>query len=308
MSDSLRDRFRGCLIGLAVADALGGRFEAQSADGLRTRFNSVEALIAYPTDEIWYTDDTQMTIGVAESLVTHGEIVETELCRAFVANYVPSRGYGRGARAVLEAMEEGGDHVAVAERHFPGGSFGNGAAMRVAPVGLFFHADHARLWEQARLQSLPTHRHPLGIEGAQLLALAVALALGPFNREAFFGRLIAACTTPEFRPKMEQASRVRSVDDLAALGNAITAIESVPTAIASFALTPDSYTQAIGNVILLGGDTDTLAAMAGAVAGAHVGIDGVPRRLVDLLESSPKGREYIFGLADRLHDRCQQIA
>src|SRR5262245_39721473 len=90
------------------------------------------------------------------------------------------------------------------------------------------------------------------------------------------GRLIAACTSPECRQKMEQASRVNSVADLAALGNAITAVGSVPTAIASFSLTPDSYADAIGNVILLGGDTDTLAAMAGAVSGAHVGIGGVP--------------------------------
>src|SRR5262245_35044097 len=103
MSISLRDRFRGCLIGQAVADALRGLFEAQSPDHLRRRFPSVEALVAYPTEEIWYTDDTQMAIGVAEALVARGEIVESELCRAFVANYVPSRGYGRGARAVLEA-------------------------------------------------------------------------------------------------------------------------------------------------------------------------------------------------------------
>jgi poly(ADP-ribose) glycohydrolase ARH3 len=304
MTPSLLDRFRGCLLGLAVADALGGRFEAQSADGIRARFPSVEALVAYPTDEIWYTDDTQMAIGVAEALVARGEIVEAELVRAFVANYVPSRGYGRGARVVLEAMEDGGDYAAVAERHFPGGSYGNGAAMRVAPVGLFFHADHDRLWEQARLQSLPTHRHPLGIEGAQLLALAVALAMGPFDREAFFARLIGACVSAEFRQQMEQAANARSPEDLAALGNAITALESVPTAIASFALTPDSYGEVIGNVILLGGDTDTLAAMAGAVCGAHLGIAGVPARLVGLLESSPKGREFLFALADRLCDAC----
>lgn len=307
MTPSLRDRFRGCLLGLAVGDALGARFEghyAGGATGVRARFPTVEALIAYPTDEIWYTDDTQMAIGVAEALLASGEIVEGELVRAFAANYVPSRGYGTGARYVLEAMEDGRDYAAIAASHFPGGSYGNGAAMRVAPVGVFFHADHARLWEQARLQSLPTHRHPLGVEGAQLLALAVALAMGPFDREAFFARLIEACVSAEFRTKLQQAAQARSVDDLAPLGNAITAVGSVPTAIASFALTPTSYADVIGNVILLGGDTDTLAAMAGAVAGAHVGLAGVPARLVGLLEASPKGREYLFALADRLCDAC----
>src|SRR5262245_39062612 len=103
MTLTLRDRFRGGMLGLAIGDALGGRFEAQSAEGIRARFPSPAALIDYPTDEIWYTDDTQMAIGVAEALPASGEVVERELCRAFVANYVPSRGYGRGARAVLEA-------------------------------------------------------------------------------------------------------------------------------------------------------------------------------------------------------------
>jgi poly(ADP-ribose) glycohydrolase ARH3 len=170
----LKDRFAGCLLGLAIGDALGAKFEAQSADAIRARFSSVEHLIAYPQEEIWYTDDTQMTIGVAEALVADGEVIEEHLCQAFIANYVPSRGYGRGARAVLEAMAEGRDHRQIAERYFPGGPFGNGAAMRVAPVGLLFRDDRARLWEQARLSSLPTHVHPFGIEGAQLLALAVA--------------------------------------------------------------------------------------------------------------------------------------
>jgi poly(ADP-ribose) glycohydrolase ARH3 len=301
--DSLRDRFRGCLIGQAIADGLGGRFEAQSAEHIRARIPTVADLIAYPRDELWYTDDTQMAIGVAESLVDCGEIVEERLCAAFAANYVPSRGYGRGARAVLEAMEEGRDYRQIAAEHFPGGSYGNGAAMRVAPVGLLFHDQPDVLREQSRRSALPTHLHPLGIEGAQLLALAVALAIqdGPLDRDAFFARLRENCGSVEYRGRLEQAARVRAPGDLAALGNGIEALESVPTAIASFALTPTSYEETIGNVIFLGGDTDTLAAMAGALSGAHLGMKGLPARLVGLVESSPKGRDYLLSLADRLH-------
>jgi poly(ADP-ribose) glycohydrolase ARH3 len=298
----LHDRFRGCLLGLAVGDALGARFEAQSAEAIRARFPTVRALIDYPQKEIWYTDDTQMTIGLAEALLAHGRVVEERLCQAFVANYVPSRGYGRGARAVLDAMEEGRDYRAVAEKHFPGGSYGNGAAMRVAPVGLLFRDDLQVLWEEARLSALPTHRHPLGIEGAQLLALAVALCsrAGAFDREAFFRELLSACQSPEYRAKIERAARASSPDDLAELGNRIEALESAPTAIASFALTPESYEEAVGNVILLGGDTDTLAAMTGALAGAHLGAERLPQRLVNLLENSPKGCGYLIQLADGL--------
>lgn len=185
---SLNDRFRGCLLGLAVGDALGALVEAQSPKAIRARFPTVQAMIDYPTEEIWYTDDTQMAIGIAETLIEHGQIIEEHLCRAFISNYVPSRGYGRGARVVLEAMEDGRDYRQVAERFFPGGSFGNGAAMRIAPVGLLFRDNSRELWEQARLSALPTHQHPLGIEGAQLLALAVARCshMEYFDREKFF--------------------------------------------------------------------------------------------------------------------------
>src|SRR5262245_27803702 len=86
----------------------------------------------------------------------------------------------------------------------PGGSFGNGAAMRVAPVGLLFHNERLRLWDQARLSALPTHLHQLGIEGAQLLALAVALCteMKSFDRSAFFVELKTACQSPEYRSKL----------------------------------------------------------------------------------------------------------
>ncbi len=298
----LKDRFEGCLLGLAIGDALGGLFEAQDAAAIRARFRTAEQLIAYPQEEIWYTDDTQMAIGVAETLATHGQILEGPLCQAFVANYVPSRGYGRGARAVLEAMEEGGDYRQVAEQYFPGGSFGNGAAMRMAPVGLTFRDDQRRLWEQARASALPTHLHPLGIEGAQLLALAVALCtrVERLDRETFLAELRSACESEGYRSKIKEARRVQTPADLAGLGNRIEALHSVPTAIASFALTPESFEETVSNVIFLGGDTDTLAAMAGALSGAYLGVGKLPSRLVGLLESSPKGRTYLRQLAGNL--------
>jgi poly(ADP-ribose) glycohydrolase ARH3 len=299
----LKSRFEGCLLGLAVGDALGANFEGHSPASIRERFATTEDLIDYPQDEIWYTDDTQMAIGVAETLAACGEIVEEHLCRAFADNYDPSRGYGMGARAVLEVMATGGDHRRVAEQFFRGGSYGNGAAMRVAPVGLFFRDDLRLLWEQARASALPTHLHPLGLEGAQLLALAGALSsrADRFDRTAFFAELLSACKSDLYRARLETAAQVQAPEELAQLGNRIDALHSVPTAIAAFALTPESYEATIGNVIFLGGDTDTLAAMTGALSGAYLGAGRLPSRLVGLLESSPKGRAYLVQLAGRLH-------
>lgn len=306
-SPSLLQRFEGALLGGAIADALGGRFEARPADSIRSQYPTPLALVENTTGELWYTDDTQMTLGVAECLIECGRIDEPTLCRRFVANYVPSRGYGRGTRVIIEAMEDQGDYQAVATSYFPDGSFGNGAAMRVAPVGLFFHDHPERLLEAARLSALPTHSHPLAIDSARLQALAVALALQaspaePFDRAAFFAPLLAACQTPEFRERLQAAAQMESPDQLAALGNGIQAIESVPTAIAAFALHPRSYVETIGAAILLGGDTDTIAGMAGAISGAHLGMQAIPPALLARLENSPQGRTYLHQLAQKLAD------
>jgi poly(ADP-ribose) glycohydrolase ARH3 len=111
---------------------------------------------------------------------------------------------------------------------------------------------------------------------------------------------LAACESAEYRAKIEEASRVQHPQQLVALGNGIEALHSVPTAIASFALTPESFESTVANVIFLGGDVDTMAAMAGALSGAFLGADHLPVRLVSLLENTRKGREYIMGLSKRL--------
>jgi poly(ADP-ribose) glycohydrolase ARH3 len=302
MSKPILERFEGCLMGLAVGDALGARFEAQSPGYIRGRFSTTDELLYADDDELWYTDDTQMAIGVAETLVAHGRIIEERLCDAFVMNYQPTRGYGRGARAVIQEMGSGGDYRSVAQQYFPGGSYGNGAAMRVAPVGLFFRDEHERVLEQARLSALPTHVHPLGVEGAELLALAVAHVLQTerFDRGAFFEELLASCRSDEYRQKLEMASHIEHASALPLLGNGIEALESAPTAIACFALFPNSYEETIATAIFLGGDTDTIAAMAGALSGAYLGIGAIPDRLIKRLEETPKGRSYILRLADEL--------
>jgi poly(ADP-ribose) glycohydrolase ARH3 len=300
-----RERFQGCLLGLAIGDSLGARFEGQPAEHIRARYPTVRDLIDNPpNNELWYTDDTQMAIGVAETLVDQHAIVEDKLCAAFVCNYVPSRGYGRGSRKVLEAMEDGKDHRQVAATVFPGGSHGNGAAMRVAPVGLFFRDDHNRVWEQARASALPTHVNPLGIEGAQALALAVAMASQSQTlvRGMFFAELISRSVSAEFRLKLATASEMTSFDEVAALGNGIEALESVPTAIACFVLAPMSYETAVAHAVFLGGDTDTIAAMTGALSGAFLGVKAIPGHLLQMLEDQGKGRTYIAALSDKLYD------
>jgi poly(ADP-ribose) glycohydrolase ARH3 len=303
--DPTCDQFVGSMVGLAVGDAVGAPYEGLPSDLIFECFGSREALLSPPDVEVLrYTDDTQMAIGVAEVLCQCGEIREELLTSAFAENYEPHRGYGQGARQLIEAMAYGGDWRALAQNLFPGGSFGNGAAMRVAPVGLVFCHDLDRVAEQARLSALPTHLHPLGIEGAVLLAVAVAQAATvEFAPASFYDTLQRYAHEEEFLWQLSVASQLVRGDSVRTLGNSLEAHRSVVTAIACFTTEPDSYPRAVSRAIALGNDTDTIAAMAGAISGARLGSGAIPHEMLQKLENGPKGRDYLESLAVRLFRR-----
>lgn len=300
----LPDRFAGCILGLAVGDACGAPFEGMPATAIHYDFGGAEKHVREPlVDVLCYTDDTQMTIGVLETLIARGTIDDATLVERFVAHYDPARGYGPGARRLLEAARRGEDWQPLAASVFPGGSLGNGAAMRAAPVGLLFHDDLDRVADEATRSALPTHQHVVGIDGARIQAIAVALALrsagDPFDRDAFFATLIAYAATDEFRDKLEAAAALSPRDGIAHLGHTLEAHRSVVTAIACFAFDPDDYPTMIARAIGLGDDTDTLAAMAGACGGARLGLSAIPANLLDRLED----RDALLALAGQLHER-----
>ena len=176
--------------------------------------------------------------------------------------------------------------------------------MRVAPVGLMFCHDLNQVSAQAELSASPTHLHPIAIDGARLLALAVALATREslFVRSDFLGELKKRAVTEEFQWQLSVAEQLHASDTLGPFGNGLEAHRSVITAICCFAGSPDSYTEVISRAIGQGNDTDTLAAMAGAISGARLGIKAIPSHLVQSLENLAKGRAYILKLADSLYE------
>jgi poly(ADP-ribose) glycohydrolase ARH3 len=299
------DQFHGCLLGLAMGDALGAPFEGLP-DGVIDGLLQSGVAIDDPDDEtIYYTDDTQMMIGVAETLADRGEIDEASLLASFAANFDPVRGYGPGMQILLGAIREGQGDREMALNLFPGGSLGNGAAMRVAPVGILFGGDLDRVAEQAERSARTTHLHPIGIDGARVMAIAVALAARhePIRRKEFFGELARWAETEEFRWQMGAVAQLRSSDSLGTFGNSLEAHRSVTTAMAIFVASPDDYMGCVRRAIGQGNDTDTIAAMAGALAGARLGVGAIPEPLRARLEDAHKGRTYIAALAGRLHER-----
>jgi len=148
------DRVRGALLGTFVGDALGMPYEGRPAAGIPPGLEMMDARLGRGT----YTDDTQMMIALAESLLRCERVDPDDLARTFLARYDPRRGYGAGTIQVFEQWQRG-EPVALAARCvFDGaGSFGNGAAMRVAPVAVRFAGDDSMLAAQAAASARVTH-------------------------------------------------------------------------------------------------------------------------------------------------------
>ena len=302
----LAQKSRGVLLGTAVGDALGAPFEGSGPvrpDVLRR--------LEHRPGPLTYTDDTHMTLGLARSLVEREGFDGPHMAGLFARNYLaqPWRGYGPGPPRVFRLLDQGVPWDQASRALFGGGgSFGNGAAMRVAPVALLAFGNMERVASLARQTAVITHAHELGVEGAVLQACAVAVALGhdpatAVDPEEFLHWLRPHANTPVFQAALDRVEQLLKANGGAGLeavidqlGNGIKASESVPTAIYAFLRQPSSFGEVVTYAISLGGDTDTIACMAGALAGAHLGQDGIPALWAEGVEDAAE----LMGLADSL--------
>ncbi len=291
------------MVGSAVGDAIG------EIAFMNPERNVLEEAI-HRRDRLFYTDDTAMALGLAESLVDRSDIDQHHLGETFRQNYdkEPWRGYASGPPAVFAAVKKTGmPYREAARRLFGEGSFGNGAAMRIAPLGLFF-AGSPDLREKACLSAEVTHAHAVGMDGAAVQARAVALAVSldpkeDFTPDPFMDDLTVFSRTDEIRQKMillGMLVRKSAPPEEAALllGQGVAVQESMPFAIYAFLHSPGSFEECLYCAVLNGGDRDTLGAMACAVSGAYLGIDAVPRPWRMKLEN----RSHIESLAGKLWD------
>ena len=302
-----KKQFEGVLFGLAIGDAIASPWEGLPSD-LIISSRSIPEIVQHASgEELYYTDDTQMAIGVVEEILDYGAIEYRRLASRFAKNYHPDRGYGPMARRIINAIGHGEDWEALASSVFDGtGSLGNGAAMRVAPIGIYFAFDKQQIIDQAVESALPTHRHEVGIDGAKLIAvgtmLAAASAGKTIERKTFLTELLSVAETEEFQWQLNHALTMKPSDSLAVFGNSLEAHRSVTTSIMCFLNSPDNYTAAISRAIAQGNDVDTLAAMTGAIAGARLGIDAIPPNLIECLEDNVQGSSYLKVLSDKLWD------
>lgn len=264
-----------------------------------------------------YTDDTAMMIALSEYLLTRqpGESIAEQWLIEVLAEHwrrEPWRGYGAGPPHIFKLVQAGTAWADAAVALFPPqGSFGNGGVMRVAPVACT-EIDLDRMAERARASARVTHMHPLGQDGAVIQAAAVWSVLHsqpdePVAVDSFLDRIEELIEAAEYREKLEVVRKLAAcgTPERAAeeLGNGIAAVASVPAALLAFLRHRDSFVAAVKFAIQVGGDTDTIAAMTGAIAGTRHGLGAVPPSWLRRLENEA----YVRRLADRLADRfCHQ--
>jgi poly(ADP-ribose) glycohydrolase ARH3 len=297
-TDAVADRARGALLGTFVGDALGMPYEGRPAEEIPDRVEMIDARLGRGT----YTDDTQMMIALAESLIACGRVDQQHLARAFRDAYDPDRGYGGGTRRVLELWAAGTSIAEAAGQVFDGqGSRGNGAAMRIAPVAVRFAHDRDRLRLEAAASAELTHTHAVGVDAAVVQATAIAAALR--DEDIVHAARAAARTavlTSSLRGVEELLAAPREPHEMRArLGSSSDACESVCAAIYS-ATAHTGFEQAVTFAVHLGGDTDTIAAMTGAISAARSGVTTIPSRWLDALENGDRGRTHVESLAARL--------
>lgn len=311
MLAEFQSRCRGAIMGTAFGDALGLPVEGLTSRQIEEQHGVVADFLPHPEGQGRYSDDTQLTLATTISLI-RSEGLEAEDCaRSCAEHFDPQRGYGRSAMRVLSALANGGDYRTTGNIMFVSGSYGNGAAMRIAPVGLMYgHLPAGRLRALVYEAVRSTHTHDEAIDAAFLIALFVG-RLSRLHSSTDFDytpgliEFLSYCRDPLMKSKVGLAGELLTADigDKAAaqqIGCGVRSSESVVLAFYLAMRHLNNTEKAIVQAVRSGGDTDTIAAMAGAVVGARHGDRSFPRRWHAGLERGDGGYDSLVAAADAL--------
>lgn len=275
------------LEGLSVGDAFGEIFFFRSP--------SQHDL---PDGPWQWTDDTHMALSIVEVLKNHGRIDQDALASAFAERFMqePWRGYAGGAKRLLTRIAVGDDWHMIAPLLFGGGSYGNGGAMRAAPIGGFFCGDPERAAGEARLSAMITHAHPEGQAGAMAVAAAAAIACRsdrPSGRD-FLREIIDFVPEGLTRKGIETALHIPGEDLSSAVatlgtGSYVSAQDTVPFCLWSASNHLDNFKEAMWWTVSGLGDRDTTCAIVGGIVA--LSSRGAPPEWVRKREPLPDGFE-----------------
>ncbi|MDI3402504.1 ADP-ribosylglycohydrolase family protein [Streptomyces cavernicola] len=262
------ERALAALRGLAVGDALGSQFFVPANYPLLKRRE-------VPQGTWQWTDDTEMACSVLAVLAAHGRIDQDALAQSFAEHHDFDRGYGPAVNRLLRLVREGGDWRELSSALFKGqGSWGNGAAMRIAPLGAWYADDPEQATHQAEISAYPTHQHREAVVGAMAVAAAAALAAdpaGPPTPAALLDGVVALVPRSAVGAGLRRARDMLDYSDsttVAAVlgcGRRTTAHDTVPFALWSAARSLGDFERAFWTTAQVGGDMDTTCAIVGGV-------------------------------------------
>ncbi len=272
MDAKMRDRARGCAVGAAAGDAFGMPLEFRSrqpADRL------VREMRPGRLPAGTFTDDTEMALALAESLLAHKPLDPADLAERFVTWYEAGPDdIGYQTRLVLHEISRGAEWEQaskVIHKAYPD-SAGNGSVMRCWPVALAYWDDLEGLLSASGLQSQVTHRHPECVAGCAFVNTAIFHLLRGVAPSDAIAQAVEAVDMPDPLRAAIEAAPSKTREELPSSGWVRHTVESAVWGL----LTTDSFEEAVIQVANLGGDADSAAAVVGALAGAAYGLDAIP--------------------------------
>ncbi|MGH6953882.1 MAG: ADP-ribosylglycohydrolase family protein [Alphaproteobacteria bacterium] len=296
---SNRDRAVGCLVGLAVGDALGATLEFSERDS-RAPLTDMIGGGPFDLDAGQWTDDTSLALCLAESVLACAGLDQTDLMRRFRRwyreghNSCTGRCFDIGAttRAAIERYERTGK----AEAGDPSPrAAGNGSIMRLAPVAIFWHRVPDEAECQAAAQSRVTHAATEAVDGCVLLArILVAAINGTPKRELFARRPSVLC--PRIAAIAEGSWDGKTRREIRSSGYVVDTLEAAIWSVAR----SDGFDEALRLAVNLGDDADTVGAVTGQIAGALYGLEAIPAQWRERLA----WRKRIESLANALLDEA----
>lgn len=324
------DKFKGTLISVAIGDTLGRPFEGVLRDSIHKKYSNYEKLLENKTLFGTYTDDTQLTLHTAKALVQGQGFDLTTLIEEYISWLDdPPIGAGYGCISSIKKLKYG-----MRWKEAASNSGGNGTAMRISPVGLLYSKNIERMKEVCLSSSQITHSHPAASAAAIVTARAISYLLDfkperGFSTDDFFRSLrltISDSNKPVWNEFIEILDKVKSSLDMPLhsgliklsqigvkdpyfienyLGKAFVHPYSLSTVACSlfvFLKNLDSYKECIFELSTAGGDSDTIGAIGGGMAGAYFGYDAIPEELKDIVQDKKK----VLRLAKKLYNVYKQ--
>jgi len=304
------DKAKGVIFGLAIGDALGATTEFIKLPEIKRRYGP-QGILDLP-DSALFTDDTQMSIAIAEALVRAGEKDIDSIMEAVGEEFIKwlhspenNRAPGRTCLQGVANMEKGTTWTKSGIER----SKGCGSAMRAAPIGYLYQHDPTKLKEVAHATGISTHGHPTADAACIGAAYLVKLALDGIEPEKMIPELLQFTSgiSGEFDEAIQKVARCIEWEDeekaLDYLGEGWVGEEAVALALYSFLRYPEDYKRAALRGANINGDSDSIASIAGSISGAYLGIGAILPEWIMRIEKT----DYLKDLAKRLVTKKEMV-